>query len=84
MTKFTKYNLVAENPQYTKPADFKGSKVPEVLLSGDHGKIVEWRRVRRMNGTLSMKHGAPATVVMCSMFHKRIFGLHTLVSAVNY
>lgn len=34
----------AEYPQYTKPADFKGWKVPEILLSGDHKKIAEWRR----------------------------------------
>lgn len=33
-----------EYPQYTKPADFKGWKVPDVLLSGDHKKIEEWRR----------------------------------------
>ena len=32
-----------EHPQYTKPADWNGQKVPEVLLSGDHGKIEEWR-----------------------------------------
>ncbi|MCB9798358.1 tRNA (guanosine(37)-N1)-methyltransferase TrmD [Candidatus Nomurabacteria bacterium] len=34
----------SEYPQYTKPADFKGWKVPEVLLSGDHKKIQEWRQ----------------------------------------
>lgn len=33
-----------EYPQYTRPADYKGLKVPEVLLSGDHGAIAEWRR----------------------------------------
>lgn len=33
-----------EYPQYTRPADYKGMKVPEVLLSGDHEKIKEWRR----------------------------------------
>lgn len=33
-----------EFPQYTKPADFRGMKVPEVLLSGDHGKVDQWRR----------------------------------------
>ncbi|MFA7245284.1 MAG: tRNA (guanosine(37)-N1)-methyltransferase TrmD [Candidatus Magasanikbacteria bacterium] len=33
-----------EYPQYTKPADFKGWKVPDVLLSGDHKKIEEWRK----------------------------------------
>lgn len=33
-----------EYPQYTRPADYKGWKVPEILLSGDHKKIAEWRR----------------------------------------
>ncbi len=32
-----------EYPQYTRPAEYKGIKVPEVLLSGDHKKIDEWR-----------------------------------------
>jgi tRNA (guanine37-N1)-methyltransferase len=31
-------------PQYTRPADFRGHTVPEVLLSGDHGAIERWRR----------------------------------------
>ena len=31
-------------PQYTRPAEFRGLKVPEVLLSGDHQKVEEWRR----------------------------------------
>lgn len=34
----------AEYPHYTKPADFKGWKVPDILLSGDHKKIAEWRQ----------------------------------------
>ena len=33
-----------EYPQYTKPADYKGMKVPEVLLSGHHANIEKWRR----------------------------------------
>ncbi len=33
-----------EFPQYTKPAEFRGMKVPEVLLSGHHGKVAEWRQ----------------------------------------
>ena len=33
-----------EYPQYTRPANFKGKKVPKVLLSGDHQKIANWRR----------------------------------------
>jgi tRNA (guanine37-N1)-methyltransferase len=33
-----------EGPQYTRPADFRGMKVPKELLSGDHGAIAKWRR----------------------------------------
>jgi tRNA (guanine37-N1)-methyltransferase len=33
-----------EYPHYTRPAEFRGWGVPDVLLSGDHGKIEEWRR----------------------------------------
>ena len=33
-----------EYPQYTRPADFRGWHVPDVLLSGDHARIAEWRR----------------------------------------
>lgn len=33
-----------EYPQYTRPADFDGGRVPDVLLSGDHGAVDKWRR----------------------------------------
>jgi tRNA (guanine37-N1)-methyltransferase len=33
-----------EYPQFTRPADFRGWKVPDILLSGNHAKIAEWRR----------------------------------------
>jgi tRNA (guanine37-N1)-methyltransferase len=33
-----------EYPHYTRPPDFQGWRVPEVLLSGDHGRVEEWRR----------------------------------------
>jgi tRNA (guanine37-N1)-methyltransferase len=33
-----------EYPHYTRPSDFRGWTVPEILLSGDHGRIDEWRR----------------------------------------
>jgi tRNA (guanine37-N1)-methyltransferase len=33
-----------EYPHYTRPPEFRGWRVPDVLLSGDHGKIEEWRR----------------------------------------
>lgn len=37
-------NKKLEHPQYTKPRDFKGLKVPEVLFSGDHKKIADWKK----------------------------------------
>jgi len=33
-----------EHPQYTKPAEWNGRAIPPVLMSGNHGKIEEWRR----------------------------------------
>lgn len=38
-------------PSYTKPSEYRGLKVPEVLLSGDHAKINEWRRAQRIEKT---------------------------------
>lgn len=35
-----------EYPQYTRPAEFMGLKVPEVLISGDHGKVDAWRKAQ--------------------------------------
>jgi len=40
-----------EEPQYTRPASFRSWDVPEVLLSGDHGAIDEWRREQRRRRT---------------------------------
>ncbi len=40
-----------EYPQYTRPPSFRGMKVPEILLSGDHGKIAEWRRREALERT---------------------------------
>jgi tRNA (guanine37-N1)-methyltransferase len=42
-----------EFPQYTRPAEFRGWQVPEVLLSGDHGRINSWRREQSRERTLS-------------------------------
>jgi tRNA (guanine37-N1)-methyltransferase len=38
-------------PHYTRPAEFRDWKVPEVLLSGDHGQISQWRRRRALEKT---------------------------------
>ena len=37
-----------EYPQYTRPADFRGWRVPDILLSGNHGAIAQWRRRQRL------------------------------------
>lgn len=41
-------NGLLEYPQYTKPQDYKGEKIPEVLASGDHEKIRKWRRTQSL------------------------------------
>jgi len=40
-----------EEPQYTRPAEFRGWEVPEVLRSGDHGKVHAWREAQRAERT---------------------------------
>jgi tRNA (guanine37-N1)-methyltransferase len=47
---FSKEGLL-EYPQYTRPEVFRGWSVPEVLLSGDHGKIAQWRRQQALERT---------------------------------
>jgi tRNA (guanine-N1)-methyltransferase len=43
--------LLLEHPHYTRPADFRGMAVPEVLRSGDHGAIERWRQAQREQRT---------------------------------
>jgi tRNA (guanine37-N1)-methyltransferase len=45
------YDGILDHPHYTRPAEFRGLKVPEVLLSGNHQQIAAWRRARAMEGT---------------------------------
>jgi tRNA (guanine37-N1)-methyltransferase len=44
-----------EYPQYTRPAAFRGWPVPEVLRSGDHGRIARWRRAQALHRTLERR-----------------------------
>jgi len=46
------YNEYLDYPHYTRPDEFKGSKVPEVLLSGNHKEIEKWRRKKSLLRTL--------------------------------
>src|SRR5215469_9041332 len=44
-------NSLLEAPQYTRPADFRGWKVPQVLLSGNHAEIAKWREEQAIKRT---------------------------------
>lgn len=44
-------NGLLEYPQYTRPVEFNGKKVPDVLLSGNHGKVDEWRHQKSLERT---------------------------------
>lgn len=44
-----------EYPQYTRPLEFRGARVPEVLLSGDHRAIARWRRRESLRRTLQRR-----------------------------
>lgn len=46
---------ILDCPHYTRPEVFEGIKVPEVLLSGDHKKIAEWRKQEALKKTLSVR-----------------------------
>jgi tRNA (guanine37-N1)-methyltransferase len=44
-----------EYPQYTRPAEFRGHRVPDVLLSGDHARIDRWRRAAALRRTIARR-----------------------------
>lgn len=44
-----------EYPQYTRPAEFRGMRVPDVLLSGDHAAIARWRREEAIRRTIDVR-----------------------------
>ena len=48
-------DLLLEYPQYTRPADYKGLKAPEVLTSGHHAKIKKWQREKQLEETLQKR-----------------------------
>lgn len=48
-------NGLLEHPQYTRPAEWKGRKIPDILMSGHHGKIADWRRAQSEQITQSRR-----------------------------
>jgi tRNA (guanine37-N1)-methyltransferase len=51
----TRTGGLLEYPHYTRPPEFRGWAVPEVLLSGDHAKIEKWRREQSLLRTLQRR-----------------------------
>ena len=45
-----------EHPQFTRPREFRGMTVPDVLISGDHKKIAEWQRDQSLQRTAERRH----------------------------
>lgn len=52
---FSRGNRLLEYPQYTRPREFEGHNVPEVLLSGDHGAIARWRKQKSLEKTANRR-----------------------------
>jgi len=49
------YEGLFDHPHYTRPRNFRGMEVPEVLLSGDHREIEDWRRKKRLEKTRKVR-----------------------------
>lgn len=49
------HNGLLEHPQYTRPAEYRGMRVPEVLMSGHHQKIKEWQKNHAVKKTLEKR-----------------------------
>lgn len=56
--------VLLEYPQYTRPAEYKGFKVPEVLLSGNHAEIEKWRKRQSLERTLQKR---PELIKECEL-----------------
>ena len=71
-----------KNPQYTRPREFEGHPVPEVLLSGDHAAIAEWRLVTAVRQTLAKRPELLARTVF-SEEELRLLKKNRLLAAVE-
>lgn len=49
------YQTLLDYPHYTRPAEFRGWKVPGILISGDHQKIREWRKKKKLENTFKKR-----------------------------
>ena len=61
-----------EYPQYTRPAEFRGRGIPEILVSGDHARVARWRRDQALLRTLQRRPDLLATVDLSDMDRKAL------------
>jgi len=71
-----------KNSQYTRPREFEGHTVPEILLSGDHAAIAEWRLITSVQQTLKKRPELLARAVF-SKEEQRILKKYRLLEAVE-
>jgi tRNA (guanine37-N1)-methyltransferase len=64
---FSGTERLVEGPQYTRPREFRGLAVPEVLLSGDHGRIARWRHEQAVAATRQRDRTSPDQVPVPSI-----------------
>jgi tRNA (guanine37-N1)-methyltransferase len=67
-------NGILEYPQYTRPPEFNGMKVPEVLLSGNHSEIARWRREQSLIRTAENR---PDLLKQADITDKELLFLHS-------
>ena len=72
-----------EYPHYTRPPEFRGWKVPDVLLSGDHGKIEKWRREQALERTLHKRPDMIENAELSEQERKFVEGLKLKVQGNN-
>lgn len=70
-----------EYPHYTKPAEFRGWKVPEILLSGDHAKIEKWRREQALLRTFHKRPDMLEKAELSEKEKKFVEGLRSKVES---
>lgn len=68
-----------EYPQYTRPEEFEGKRVPEVLLSGHHGKVEEWRRQQSLIRTAQNRPDLLEKAVLSEKDKKYLTGIHEVI-----
>jgi tRNA (guanine37-N1)-methyltransferase len=64
-----------EFPHYTRPVEFQGMRVPDVLLSGNHAEIAKWRRREQLRRTLQRRPDLLKTVALSDEDQKILAGL---------